>query len=359
MLEIGNAAMFLCEEAGRSAVAAWEAAEKYMRSVKEGAMRIAAIDIGTVTSRLFVADVDAAGMRTVLRRSVITNLGEGVDASGLLSPEAIERTVTTVAEYKRLIDECAADKPVDRIVALATSASRDADNAGEFVTRLHDRGIELTVIPGQREAELSFLGAASDFRDENLLFADIGGGSTELVWGRANTGDNPLVPEVDIHTRESFNIGCRRMTERFLKSDPPSRDELVAAYSWARETLAPFFAGHAISCDRLVAVAGTPTSVVAVRDALVPYDSEKVHGAQVTRKEFDGVAQRMFELPLEQRMQVPGIQPQRAGVFPAGIVILTAVMDLADVSRFTASESDILKGIVLDAARSSVKKKVL
>ena len=321
-------------------------------------MRIAAIDIGTVTSRLFVADVDVSGMRTVLRRSVITNLGEGVDASGLLSSEAIERTVMAVAEYKRLIDECAAERPVERIVALATSASRDAENAGEFAARLQELGIELTVIPGQREAELSFLGAASDFRDEDLLFADIGGGSTELVYGRASTGDDPLVPEVDIRARESFNIGCRRMTERFLKSDPPSQEELSAAYSWAREILAPFFKGRSVTCGRLVAVAGTPTTVVAVRDALVPYDSAKVHGAQVTREEFDQVAQRMFALPLEQRMKVAGIQPQRAGVFPAGAVIMAAVMDLAGLARFTASESDILKGIVLDAARNLSKKKV-
>ena len=321
-------------------------------------MRIAAIDIGTVTNRLFVADVDVSGMRTVLRRSVITNLGEGVDASALLSSEAIERTVATVAEYKRLIDECAADRPVERIVALATSASRDAGNAGEFVARLRDIGIELTVISGQHEAELSFLGAASDFRDENLLFVDIGGGSTELVCGRARTGDDSLIPEVDICARESFNIGCRRMTERFLKSDPPSREELSAAYSWAREMLTPFFESCLLSCSRLVAVAGTPTTVVAVRDALVPYDSAKVHGAQVTREEFDRVAQRMFALPLEQRMKVAGIQPQRAGVFPAGAVIMAVVMDLAGLACFTASESDILKGIVLDAARNSSRKRV-
>ena len=321
-------------------------------------MRVAAIDIGTVTSRLFIADVDVSGMRTVLRRSTITNLGEGVDASGLLSSEAIERTAAAVAEYKRLIDECVADRPVERIVALATSASRDAGNAGEFVARLHDIGIELTVIPGKREAELSFLGAASDFRDENLLFVDIGGGSTELVCGCASAGDNPLVPEVDISVRESFDIGCRRMTERFLKSDPPSREELSAAYVWAREMLAPFFEAHSMACDRLVAVAGTPTTVVAVRDALVPYDSAKVHGARVMREEFDQVAQSMFALPLEQRMKVPGIHPQRAAVFPAGAVIMAVVMDLAGLACFTASESDILKGIVLDAARSFAKKKV-
>ena len=314
-------------------------------------MRVAAIDIGTVTSRLYVADVEASGLSTVERRSTITNLGEGVDASGMLSPDAIDRTVSTVSEYKRVIDERSKEVPVERIVALATSASRDAGNADEFVRRLSEVGVELTVIPGEREAELSFLGASNDFRDENLLFADIGGGSTELVFGRASTGSDPLVPDLEIRARRSFDIGCRRMTERFLLSDPPSMSELAAAREWATETLSPFF-GNAVSpCDRLVAVAGTPTSVVAVRDALVPYDSERVHGAQVTRGEFDRVARRMCTLPLAQRMKVPGIQPKRAGVFPAGVVIMGAVMDLAGAKSFTASESDILKGIVLDAAR--------
>ncbi len=316
-------------------------------------MRVAAIDIGTVTSRLFVADVDASGLHTVLRRSEITNLGEGVDATGVLSSDAIDRTVATVASYRRAIDECSQNVPVDRVVALATSASRDARNADVFIGRLREVGVELAVIPGEREAYLSFLGASNDFRDEDLLFADIGGGSTELAFGRACAGDDPLVPMVDLRASHSFNIGCRRMTERFLKSDPPSDRELEEARAWARETLLPFFEGRSFACDRLVAVAGTPTSVVAVRDALVPYDSDKVHGARVTREEFDRVARRMFDLPLAERMHVPGIQPKRAGVFPAGAVILGVVMDLAGVDSFTASESDILKGIVLDAARAA------
>ena len=315
-------------------------------------MRIAAIDIGTVTSRLLVADVDARGVRQVARRSVITNLGEGVDAAGELKPEAIERTVAQVAEYRRVIDECSKDAPVDRIVALATSASRDARNASDFVSRLSGIGVELSVIAGEREASLSFLGASNDFRDQDLLFADIGGGSTELVFGRADGDGGSLVPELTLHDSHSFNIGCRRMTERFLAGDPPTSAELSAASDWAHETLAPFFEnGH--TCERLVAVAGTPTSVVAVRDALVPYDSSKVHGVHVSRAEFDEVARRMWELPLAERMKVPGIQPKRAGIFPAGLVILGAVMDLAGIDGFTVSESDILIGIILDAAGSN------
>lgn len=315
-------------------------------------MRVAAIDIGTVTSRLLVADVDASGVCQVARQSAITNLGEGVDASGELKPEAIDRTVAQVAEYKRVIDACAAEAPVDRVVALATSASRDARNSDVFVSRLREVGVELSVIPGQREASLSFLGASNDFRGQDLLFADIGGGSTELVFGRADGAGGALVPQVTLRESHSFNIGCRRMTERFLRSDPPTAGELEAASAWAHETLAPFFQAGRV-CERLVAVAGTPTSVVAVRDALVPYDSSKVHGAHVTRAEFDDVARRMWELPLEARMKVPGIQPKRAGIFPAGLVILGAVMDLANLGGFTVSESDILIGIVLDAAREA------
>lgn len=312
-------------------------------------MRVAAIDIGTVTSRLFIADVSELGVTPLCRKSVITNLGEGVDASGRLSDDAIARTVDQVARYKETIDEYA---PIDSLVALATSASRDAENSDVFVGRLRDIGVELSVIPGSREAELSFLGASNDFRGEDILFADIGGGSTELAFGRAYGSAESVVPKIELRASRSFDIGCRRMTERFLKSDPPSECELAQARAWALETLAPFFEGESIHFDRLVAVAGTPTSVVAVRDSLVPYDLSRVHKAVVAREEFDDVARRLCALPLEKRKKVAGIQPKRAGVFPAGIVILDAVMSLAKVDGFTASESDILIGIVLDALRS-------
>ena len=311
-------------------------------------MRIAAIDIGTVTSRLLIADVGAAGVSVLCRRSEITDLGEGVDATGLLSEAAIGRTVRAVASFKEEIDRHA---PVDRTVALATSASRDARNAADFVARLDAAGVRLSVIEGAREAELSFLGAANDFRGEDLLFVDIGGGSTELVAGRAEGAPDAIAPEVRIEAARSLNVGCRRMTERFLHADPPRADELAAARAWAMGELAPFFEGLSSRPRRLVAVAGTPTSVVAVRDALVPYDSSKVHKAAVTRAQFDDVARRMTELPLAARRQVAGIQPKRAAIFPAGAAILGAVMDLARSEGFTASESDILMGIVLDAAR--------
>lgn len=316
-------------------------------------MRIAAIDIGTVTSRLLIADVDATGVRTVLRRSEITDLGVGVDETGCLREDAIERTVETVASYKQAVDECSRSVPVERMVALATSASRDARNAADFAERLRRRGVELSVISGEREAELSFLGASNDFRGEDLLFADIGGGSTELVVGRADASPEELVASVSMRAFHSFDIGCRRMTERFLHGDPPSAEEFACARAWAKDELSGFFAACDLHIERLVAVAGTPTSVVAVRDALVPYDSSKVHKANVTRSQFDEVARRLGKMPLAERMGVPGIQPKRAGVFPAGALILDVVMELAGVQGFTACESDILMGIVLDAARDA------
>jgi exopolyphosphatase/guanosine-5'-triphosphate,3'-diphosphate pyrophosphatase len=314
-------------------------------------MRVAAIDIGTVTSRLLIADVDQRGVHTVKRYSAITNLGVGVDSTGVLDRMAIERTVDQAAQFKRDIDACAqAGRPVERTVALATSASRDARNSDEFEGKLRELGIELTVIPGEREAGLSFLGAANEFRGEDVVVSDIGGGSTEVVFGRTDGQPTDVVPKATIAARHSFNIGCRRMTERFFSADPPTKKELAGARAWVLEGLRPFLT-QGLPCDRLVAVAGTPTSVVAVRDRLVPYDSTKVHKAVVTREQLDGVAEQVYSLPLAERKKLPGLQPERALVFPAGLVILTATMDLLGVDTFTASESDLLMGIVLDAAR--------
>ena len=322
-------------------------------------MRVAAIDIGTVTCRLLIADVDGSLRHAVpvVRRAEITDLGEGVDASGMLSPEAIDRTVAQVAEYKRCIDAYRnTETPVRAVVAVATSASRDAANAGDFVSRLSELGVELTVIDGQREAELSFAGAADDFPDEDILVTDIGGGSTEVIFGTAHAacapGDAGCLaasgPSVTLGNRISFNVGCRRMTERFLRSDPPSVDELARARAWVREEMAPFFA-NLPAAQRLVAVAGTATTAVSIRERMAEYDPDRVHGACVTRDELQSIFLRLASMPLEERKGVVGLQPQRASVIVAGFVILDAVLELSGHSSFTVSEHDILQGLVLDA----------
>lgn len=308
--------------------------------------RYAAIDIGTVTCRMLVADIDGQGrLRELDREYEITNLGEGVDATGMLDPRAMERVAAAVGRYRRVLDSLSpAGSPPIQVTAMATSAARDAGNADEFAALLARLGVELAVIPGQKEAALSFKGASSDFFGERLFVVDIGGGSTEVVAGPA--GGEPV-------RSRSFNIGCRRVTERFFAVDPPSAAELDGARDWVLREMGPFFdeLRHAgFSADRLVAVAGTATTVVSVRERMEVYDSARVHGAQVSRAELEGVHDLLSSVPLARRERIVGLDPGRAPVIVAGMVILRGVLDLARADSFTVSESDILHGMILDAA---------
>lgn len=310
--------------------------------------RYAAIDIGTVTCRLLIADAYADGHLEILERGyAITNLGEGVDASGSLLPEAIMRVADQMKVFRARITAWEQPgKPPIRVVATATSAARDARNAAQFVAALAPYGVVPQVIPGAREAALTFLGAASDFPGETLLVADIGGGSTELVMGRA--GEDPLLAH-------SFNIGCRRMTERFFVADPPTADEKAAADGWMRAQFAPFFeraAAQGLAIDRFVAVAGTATTVVAVDQAMASYDSARVHKHVVTREALQQVAARFAAVPTAERAQIVGLDPGRAPVIVAGMLILQVVLDLSGKDAYTASESDILQGVILDDLRT-------
>ena len=314
------------------------------RPVRAG--RYAAIDIGTVTCRMLVADIDGQGrLRELDREYEITNLGEGVDSTGMLDPQAMERVAAAVGRYRRVLDSLSpAGSPPIQVTAMATSAARDAGNADEFAALLARLGVELTVIPGQKEAALSFKGASSDFPGERLFVVDIGGGSTEVVAGPA--GGEPV-------RSRSFNIGCRRVTERFLAADPPSAAELDGARDWVLREMGPFFdelRGSGFSADRLVAVAGTATTVVSVRERMEVYDSARVHGAQVSRAELEGVHDLLRSVPLARRERIVGLDPGRAPVIVAGMVILRGVLDLARADSFTVSESDILHGMILDAA---------
>ena len=309
--------------------------------------RYAAIDIGTVTCRMLVADIDDAGALHELRREyAITNLGEDVDATGMLKPEAMRRVAEVVARYRGILEECApTDGSPVTVTAVATSASRDAGNADEFVSMLADLGVTLAVVPGEREAALSFAGASCDFAGERLLVVDVGGGSTELVAGQA--GGRP----VQAH---SFNIGCRRVTEKFLAADPPAAGELDRARAWIADGMRPYFEdlrASGFALERVVAVAGTATSVVAVHERMAEYDSSRVHRSVVERPVLDEVYAQLAGATLDERRRVVGLDPGRAPVIVAGLVILQVVLDLAGMPSFTVSESDILHGIVLDAAR--------
>lgn len=310
------------------------------------AKRYAAIDIGTVTCRLLIADVDENGVISeILRDSIICNLGVGVDKTGLLAPESIERVGVAIEKFMALMREnqLSDDEPLP-VMAVATSASRDANNADDFKARLAQAGLQLNIIPGEREAALSFAGASSSFTGERVVVVDVGGGSTEVIAGEA--GGKPV-------RAHSFNVGCRRVTERFLHSDPPAPEELEQAARWIAEEFASYIAElqDAGQLDaRMVAVAGTATSIVSMREEMVEYDSKRVHRSVVTRADVDAMLDRLAAMTVEERKQVVGLNPNRAPVIVAGVLILQQLMNLAAVSEFTVSETDILHGIIMSQA---------
>ncbi|MBO4352096.1 MAG: Ppx/GppA family phosphatase [Eggerthellaceae bacterium] len=307
--------------------------------------RYAAIDIGTVTSRLFVADVDETGaIQGAARDIAITNLGTGVDASGRLAADAIERVGSKVDEFAAVISRLEKDGRSVMVRAIATSAARDAANSDELVERLRRAGVELTIIPGEREASLSFAGATSAFPGEKAVVIDVGGGSTEIIAGMAGGA---------LEHAHSFQIGCRRVTERFFTQDPPGEALVGKAATWIADEMADYLGvlGEEGFFDgRVIAVAGTATSIVSMREEMEVYDSSRVHGAVVTRGDIDALISKLKDMPLADRQRIVGLNPQRAPVILAGVVILQQVMDVAGINEFTVSESDILQGVVLAEA---------
>lgn len=312
-------------------------------NAQDAPRRLAAIDIGTVTCRLLVADVDGTHIKELTRRVEITNLGIGVDKTHELQDDGIERVVAQIKEYVSVVHSFETPQfPSIPVRAVATSAARDAKNSQVLVDKLAELGVVLTIIEGTREAALSFRGASRGYEGEHIAVVDIGGGSTEVIFGIA--GEAPRF----VH---SFNIGCRRMTERFLPSNPPTISECEALHRWVHDAMAPVFA-EALSRDssplmRIVAVAGTATSVVSIDKHMEVYDSDQVHGTVVPRDTLQRIYERLRAMPLEERKQVVGLEPARAGVIVAGLGILIEILSLTKATSFTVSESDILQGILL------------
>lgn len=308
--------------------------------------RYAAIDIGTVTARLLVADVAEDGTLSELCRDHdICNLGVGVDKTKRLDPAAIERVSKVVGRFVSTIDSLQAEGngPI-AVTAKATSASRDAENAQDFVAVLAELGVTLQVIPGENEAALSFAGASSAFPGERVVVLDVGGGSTEIIAGQAGGS---------LQHAHSFNIGCRRVTERYFQTDPPTSAEIESAAQWIAEEMRAYLdrlKADGYGVCRVIAVAGTATSVVSMREKMVVYDSSRVHGAIVTRADIDHLLGELAGKTLEERQNVVGLEPQRAPVIVAGVLILQQIMEVLGAETLTVSERDILHGIILDAA---------
>jgi exopolyphosphatase/guanosine-5'-triphosphate,3'-diphosphate pyrophosphatase len=303
-------------------------------------VRIAVVDVGTNTTRLYIAEVEGGQVASELTRiSRVTRLGAGVDASGRLASDALAREYTVLDEYHQLIEATSAD----RRIAVMTSAVRDAANGKQFADDVASRfGLDVHVISGDEEAQLTYLGATDQLQDDpdgppTLVF-DIGGGSTELVIGHGQ--------HVDFHV--STQAGVVRQADRHINSDPPSPEELEAVARDVREVLESAvpaeFRAHP---GRALGVAGTPTSLAAIAQDLDPYDSAKVHGYSLTATERDAIFQRLLALPLAQRKQVKGLHPDRAIAILPGIVILTEVMRLFGLDEIEVSEHDILRGAAL------------
>jgi exopolyphosphatase / guanosine-5'-triphosphate,3'-diphosphate pyrophosphatase len=305
--------------------------------------RRAAIDIGTVTTRLLVADVSADGrIVEVARRTRVTHLGQGLQATGHLSPEGMGRVARAVADFTAEI----ADLGVDEVFSVATSAARDARNTTELLSTLEALGTRPRIIPGEVEARLSFLGATYELDCERVLVVDLGGGSTELVVGSAGPADGGR--RADIEAARSVDVGSRRVLDMFLHADPPAPGELREAAEWTAEQMRPFFAGLGGFPNSAVVLAGTGTSLSAVRQHLAVYDPALVHGSVLTLADLADLETRLGAMTWAERRHVVGLDPERADVIVAGTVILATVLDLARLDEVTVSEHDILYGIVLE-----------
>jgi exopolyphosphatase / guanosine-5'-triphosphate,3'-diphosphate pyrophosphatase len=322
--------------------------------------RVAAIDCGTNSLRLLIADVDPARhtLADIERRMEIVRLGQGVDATGRLASEALERTFLALAEYAAQISSAGATAV--RIVA--TSATRDASNADEFTRGVQDiLGVPPEVISGGEEARLSFTGATAELAGNEVvpatehrllppyLVVDIGGGSTEFVLG----GGTVPVAEADL-AAISVDIGCVRLTERHLHADPPSATEVLAARDDIDRALDDVVAAVPVTtAHTLVGLAGSVTTVTAIALGLPGYDPRRTHHARLSRAEVDRVTAKLLGQSRDERSRIPALHPGRVDVIGAGALILDRLMERLRFGEVVTSEHDILDGIAWSIARDA------
>jgi exopolyphosphatase / guanosine-5'-triphosphate,3'-diphosphate pyrophosphatase len=316
-------------------------------------MRVAVVDIGTNSTRLLIADVDpqSGAIEELERRSNVTRLGHGVDASGALADDAMQRVFSTLADYRALIDQHEASANL----AVLTSAVRDAANGAQFAERVrNDYKLDARVLSGEQEAQLTFLGAMSGRpagsaagtngevgAGDPTVVVDIGGGSTEFVIG--------INRSAGFHT--SLHAGVVRMSERHIHSDPPSPSELQALAADVRHT---FLDGlppdERTPVKRGIAVAGTATSAASIDQELDPYDPARVHGYILQLSTVELLLARLADMNEKQRREVVGLHPDRAPTIVAGMILLEEAMRAFELEQVEVSEHDILYGGALQLA---------
>ena len=297
-------------------------------------MRVAAIDCGTNSIRLLIADVQGDNFREVIRDMEIVRLGQGVDQTGEFHPDAIARTLTAVDKFANEI----ARRGVEKIRFCATSATRDAKNRDLFIEGVKARlGVAPEVITGEEEAALSFAGATKDLPDSiaPYLVIDIGGGSTEFVLGSQKVAQ-----------AKSVNIGCVRMSERHFKSDPATQSEIESARKDIQSAINQ--ASHVVdikAAKSLIAVAGTATTVAAAALELPVYDRYAIHLSRISAEQTHEVSERFLKLTRKERAALGYMHPGRVDVIGAGSLVLSEIVKAVGAKEFIACESDILDGI--------------
>jgi exopolyphosphatase/guanosine-5'-triphosphate,3'-diphosphate pyrophosphatase len=302
-------------------------------------MRVGAVDIGTNSTRLLVADVEERHLADVERETRVTRLGEGVDGRRRLLPVPIARVRNVLTDYRRTLEKLGAE----RTLAIATSAIRDAENGEAFLGEVEwSYGFETSLLSGHDEALMMFRGVTAErLLDEGTVIVDVGGGSTELVAGGPD----------GVRWHDSLDIGSVRLTERFLLSDPPRESDVDACAAATRALLAERVPDDVRAATTgSIGVAGTITSLAALALGLDEYDRDRVHGFELTAAALDEQLERLASVPLAERRELRPLDPDRAPVIVAGAVIAREVLAFFELSTLVISERDILDGAALSAA---------
>jgi exopolyphosphatase/guanosine-5'-triphosphate,3'-diphosphate pyrophosphatase len=301
--------------------------------------RVAAVDLGTNSTRLLVADVEDGKIADVERETRVTRLGEGVDQRRRLLPVPVTRVRNVLTDYRRTLESLGAE----RTLAIATSAIRDAENGEAFLGEIEwSYGFATQLLSGHDEALMMFRGVTAERNlDAATVIVDVGGGSTELVAGEPD----------GVRWHDSLDIGSGRLTERFLRSDPPTKGELDACADAVRALLAERVPDELRSSTRsAIGVAGTVTSIAALALGLKEYDRERVHGFELTAEALEEQLRRLASVPLEDRRGMRPLDPERAPVIVAGAVIARETLAFFGLDVLEISERDILDGVALAAA---------
>lgn len=301
--------------------------------------KVACIDIGTNSVLLLIAERGPHGPVAIVEEATITRLGQGVDQTRRLAPDAAERTLACLRTYAEVI----ARHGARQVVAVGTSAMRDATNGAEFRAQAAAiLGAEPQVISGDEEATLTFVGALSGLTAEgSLVVFDVGGGSTEIIVGESRASVHRVV------SARSLDVGSVRLFERFLKDDPPSPEQCEALRQHVRSELSSY--GPIPTSKTLVGVAGTVTTLAAIDLALEPYDAARVHGARLSQRRVQAIAAKLSGMSIEARKQLAGLQPKRADVIVAGALLVHEVLMWAQCEELVTSDRGVRWGLAARA----------